>query len=190
MTGWRRGLLRWPSAVALQGVDELRRLAAAELGRRTAEAGAAPLLHATLVQAPPAAGDGVDSLHLGSRRPRLVAAGAAVRSSDGGVDDPRRLPLGVLGREVEVLAELGAESQGGKGPAQGLRLRLFDVVLEVAGGLTAPARGLTAFREANPSAKQRQTGLVLHQLRGDDRLWMLAAQPEQAPLDLQVLLAV
>jgi hypothetical protein len=74
----------------------------------------------------------------------------------------RRRSSGGFARQVEVVAELRSVAQRGKG---------------------TPER-------ANMSAKEGQARLMLHELCGHSGFRVLASEPEQPPLHLQVVLAV
>ena len=100
------------------------------------------------------------------------------------IDDP------AAGRaEVEIAAELGAVAEGGEGPADCLGFGLLEVIPEALGVFTAPARGGTTTRNLDLGPEDSFIVTCDTSSVSIDGIRMLAAEPDEAPLDLKIFLA-
>src|SRR5690606_3444611 len=83
--------------------------------------------------------------------------------------------------------ELRPKAEGRQRAAEGLGLGLLEVVAEIVVALGAPAGGGSTAGNADPGFKGRDAVFVGDQLGLDDRVRVLRAQPQNAPLDLEVI---
>src|SRR5688500_2682407 len=186
----RAGLRRAGRHLLLERVDEGRGIAALELLGRAPVLLLRALGDVGVGQAAGAA-DGVDGLDLPVGG-RVVAEDAPLTAAGDAADAAqihRRVDDAALlgGAEVEVAAELGAEAERGQRAAERLGFGLLDVVAEVLDVLAAPAGGRTAAGNGHARLEDGHRAIVFDQFGINDGVGVLGAQPEEAPLDFEVV---
>src|SRR5215207_545147 len=183
------------TGLRLNDVDQRRRVSSTQRSGLDAE-----LLHCLLIKRRAIqaglARDGLQIAELALRR-RLIRSYSCDRSRlltvrRGGTLSRAHFNWSVYdstygGAELEVRAELRAESQRSERPANCFGFRLLEVVPEISRGLAAPAGCRSTTRNRDHGAEDRGIVAMRYQLRLDRRVRVLIAHPDQTPLYFEVV---